>query len=75
MQAQELIRSARKAAGLSQTEAAAQCGLSRASFDKWERGAREVPPATLAGVLLMLGASKAEALEAARAALEVESKK
>lgn len=70
MQAGQLIRDTRKAAKLSQTEAAKVCGLSRSIFDQWERGIVSPPPATLAGVILLLGGTKEAALAAARAELE-----
>jgi transcriptional regulator with XRE-family HTH domain len=65
MQPKETLKEARKKAGINQTEAAAKCGVSFSAYEKWERGVNEIPPATLAGCLLLLGASPKAALQAA----------
>lgn len=69
MQPGEQIKAARKAADLTQSQAAARCGVSFSALEKWERGAAIAPP-TLAGVLLLLGAPARDAAEAGRRAVE-----
>lgn len=71
MNAPELLRSTRKAAGLNQTQAAQLCGVSFSAYEKWERGAPIHPP-MLAGLLLMLGAKATDAKAAGLAAVEAE---
>lgn len=56
-----VLRAARKARGLNQSEAAALCHVSFSAFEKWERGAPMMPP-ILVGCLVMLGLDAATAL-------------
>lgn len=51
------IKTARKAAGLSQYELAAKLNYSQATLANWERGAREPPVATFVKILEVCEAS------------------
>ena len=67
MQAKDILVATREAAGLTQRQAAPRAHVSFSSLEKWERGAPISPP-MLAGVLLLLGASAADALKGAKKA-------
>lgn len=65
MQAHEMLRAQRlKVEGRRQEDAAAHCGVSLSAYEKWERGDKIMPP-VMAGLMVMLGASAADALRAA----------
>lgn len=49
-----LVRAARRGAGLTQTQAAALIGATLRTWQEWEGGRRNMPPAKWAYLLLML---------------------
>ena len=64
------LRTFRKSLRLSQTEAAALCGVSLSAWTRWERRIAVLSPHAWAGCMLLLVAPYAETLSASRRSVQ-----